>query len=157
MGSLNPIEAAAESPYELLLRASLMIPISHYLLGFSLALILFLYNFLEYHFLQDLFTGFRGQPVVLTFSPSSEVYRDVVSKCRILHGRFKLFGIFDTVLDGFLLLCLILSLALLFFWVIFVLLKIGISQLHGYAVRIFRLYLFIISGIRPLSIIEGDV
>lgn len=87
MDSVNPIELAAESPYEMLLRASLMIPISHYLLGFSLALILFLYNFLEIHFLQDLFTGFRGQPVVLTFSPCSQVYRDVVSKCRILHGR----------------------------------------------------------------------
>ncbi|KAL8540732.1 hypothetical protein ACS0TY_002094 [Phlomoides rotata] len=88
MGSLNPVEAVAESPYDMLLRASLMIPISHYLFGFSLALILFLYNFLEIHFLQDLFTGFRGQPVVLTFSPCSQVYRDVVSKCRILHGRY---------------------------------------------------------------------
>ncbi|KAI3448346.1 hypothetical protein Pfo_005011 [Paulownia fortunei] len=89
MDSLNPIESAAvESPYEVLLRAASLIPISHYLLGFWLILIVFLYNFLEIHFLRDLFTGFRGQPVVLTFNPCSQVYRDVVSKCRILHGRY---------------------------------------------------------------------
>ncbi|PIN26952.1 Alpha/beta hydrolase [Handroanthus impetiginosus] len=83
----NPIDSAAvASPYETLLRAALMIPLSHYLLGLSLILIVFLYNFLEIHFLKDLFTGFRGQQVVLTFNPSSEVYREVVSKCRILHG-----------------------------------------------------------------------
>ncbi|KAL0454465.1 UNVERIFIED_CONTAM: hypothetical protein Slati_0785700 [Sesamum latifolium] len=88
MDCLNPIEsAAAESPYEVLLTAVLLIPVSHYLLGLSLIVIVFLYNFLEIHFLQDLFTGLRGQKVVLTFHPSSQLYRDVVSKCRVLHGR----------------------------------------------------------------------
>ncbi|KAK6121345.1 hypothetical protein DH2020_044917 [Rehmannia glutinosa] len=46
---------------------------------------------------RDLFVGggvlhdlleLRGQPVVLTFNPCSKVYSDVVSKCRILHGRY---------------------------------------------------------------------
>ncbi|KAL6560686.1 hypothetical protein OROGR_004245 [Orobanche gracilis] len=78
---------AVESPYKALLRAVSLIPISHYFLGISLILIVFLYNFLEIHILQDLFTGFRGQPVVLTFNPCSQVYRDVVSKCKIIHGR----------------------------------------------------------------------
>ncbi|KAK6157027.1 hypothetical protein DH2020_011275 [Rehmannia glutinosa] len=88
MDYLNLIESpAVESPYELLLRAALLIPISHYLLGISLIIIVFLYNFLEFHFLQDLFTGFRGQPVKLTFNTSSQLYHDVVSKCRVLHGR----------------------------------------------------------------------
>ncbi|KAK6159648.1 hypothetical protein DH2020_003029 [Rehmannia glutinosa] len=36
---------------------------------------------------KDLFTGFRGQPVKLTFNTSSQLYHDVVSKCRVLHGR----------------------------------------------------------------------
>ncbi|KAK4424413.1 hypothetical protein Salat_1634700 [Sesamum alatum] len=85
----NPVEsAAAESPYEVLLTAALSIPFSHYLFGLSLIVIVFLYNFLEIHILQDLLTGLRGQKVVLTFNPSSQLYRDVVSKCRILHGRY---------------------------------------------------------------------
>ncbi|KAI3445597.1 hypothetical protein Pfo_002262 [Paulownia fortunei] len=89
MDYFNPIESpAAESPYELLLRAALLIPISHYFLGLCLIIIVLLYNFLEIHFLQDFFTGFRGQPVTLTFNPSSQLYRDVVSKCRVLHGRY---------------------------------------------------------------------
>ncbi|KAL0387224.1 UNVERIFIED_CONTAM: hypothetical protein Sradi_2604200 [Sesamum radiatum] len=89
MDCLNPIDsAAAESPYEVLLRAVLLIPVSHYLLGLSLIVVVFLYNFLEIHILQDLFTGLRGQKVVLTFNPSSQLYRDVVSKCRVLHGRY---------------------------------------------------------------------
>ncbi|KAL7119621.1 hypothetical protein ACP275_02G074100 [Erythranthe tilingii] len=87
--STNPIESpAADSPYELLLRAALVTPITHYLLIFSLIFIVFIYNFLEIHFLRDLFSGFRGQPVTLTFNPSSQLYNDVVSKCRVLHGRY---------------------------------------------------------------------
>ncbi|KAL6515219.1 hypothetical protein OROHE_018851 [Orobanche hederae] len=77
-----------ESPYELLLRAAFLIPISHYFCGISLIIILFLYNFMDIHFLEDLFTGFTGQPVTLTFSSSSQLYRDVVSKCGVLHGRY---------------------------------------------------------------------
>ncbi|KAG8368832.1 hypothetical protein BUALT_Bualt15G0087800 [Buddleja alternifolia] len=65
---------AAESPYELLLRAALLTPISHYLLGISLIFIVFMYYFLEIHFFQDLITGFRGQPVTLTFNPSSQLF-----------------------------------------------------------------------------------
>ncbi|KAL3838889.1 hypothetical protein ACJIZ3_023480 [Penstemon smallii] len=79
---------AVESPYELLLTAALLIPTTHYLLGFLVIAIVFLYNFLEMHFLQDLFTGFRGQQVELTFSASSKLYHDVVSKCKILHARY---------------------------------------------------------------------
>ncbi|KAL6517769.1 hypothetical protein OROMI_033470 [Orobanche minor] len=77
-----------ESPYELLLRAAFLIPISHYFWGISLIIILFLYNFMDIHFLEDLFSGFRGQPVTLTFNSSSQLYRDVVSKCGVLHGRY---------------------------------------------------------------------
>ncbi|KAL3651536.1 hypothetical protein CASFOL_004538 [Castilleja foliolosa] len=89
MNFWNAMEStAAESPYTALLRAALLIPIPHYLIGLSLIFIVYLYNFLEIHLLQDLFTGFRGQPVVLTFNPCSQVYRDVVSKCKTLHGRY---------------------------------------------------------------------
>ncbi|KAL1549649.1 embryogenesis-associated protein EMB8-like [Salvia divinorum] len=88
MESRNRVNlTAVESPLEMVLTAASLIPITHHLLGFSLILIAFLYNFLEIHFLQDLFTGFRGQPVVLTIDPCSQLYRDVVSKCKTLHGR----------------------------------------------------------------------
>ncbi|XP_012844276.1 PREDICTED: phospholipase ABHD3-like [Erythranthe guttata] len=89
MDTSNPAESTAvESPYTALLTAASLIPIPHYLLGISLIGAVILYNFLEIHFFQDLFSGFRGQPVVLTFDPHSQLYHDVVSKCRTLHGRY---------------------------------------------------------------------
>ncbi|KAF2319945.1 hypothetical protein GH714_020809 [Hevea brasiliensis] len=81
------LDSSPVSPYELIFKALSLIPISHFLLGLLLILLLFLYNFLEIHFLQDLVTGFRGDPVLLTCSSSSELYQSVASKCRILHGR----------------------------------------------------------------------
>lgn len=87
MESLADAEAAI-SPYEALFRAAISVPTSHYFWGIFLITIVFLYRFLEIHILQDLLFGFKGQPVTLTFNPLSEVYRDVVSKCRILHGRY---------------------------------------------------------------------
>ncbi|KAI8532078.1 hypothetical protein RHMOL_Rhmol11G0185400 [Rhododendron molle] len=77
-----------QSPYQILLTAASLIPISHYFYGFLFICLVFLYNFLEIHIIQDLFTGFRGQPVCLTFNSCSDVYQEVVSKCRILHGRY---------------------------------------------------------------------
>ncbi|CAM8936305.1 unnamed protein product [Rhodiola kirilowii] len=79
---------ADESPYALLYRAASMIPMSHYVLAFLFAFLLFLYNFFECHLIQDAFTGFRGSPVLLTFHSSSQIYDGVVSKCKILHGRY---------------------------------------------------------------------
>ncbi|XP_028112999.1 phospholipase ABHD3-like [Camellia sinensis] len=78
----------SDSPYRLLLTAASLIPISHYLLGFLFICLVYLYNFLEIHFLGDLFTGFTGQPVSLIFNSCSDVYQEVVSKCPILHGRY---------------------------------------------------------------------
>ncbi|KAL3833244.1 hypothetical protein ACJIZ3_024412 [Penstemon smallii] len=89
MDHVNLIEShTVEWTSELLLMAAISVPISHYMFGLLLTLIVFMYNFLEMHLFQDLFTGFRGQPVTLTFNPSSQLYRDVVSKCKILHGRY---------------------------------------------------------------------
>lgn len=65
-----------------------MIPISHYFIGVGILIGVVLYNFLEWHLIQDILTGFRGQPVKLTFNPESKIYEGVVSKCRILHGRY---------------------------------------------------------------------
>ncbi|KAL8114738.1 hypothetical protein AgCh_021559 [Apium graveolens] len=78
----------SSSPYIQLLKVATLIPISHYLLGFSLIFVTFLYNFLEIHFFQDFFSGFRGQPVLLTFNSCSQLYQEVASKCQILHGRY---------------------------------------------------------------------
>ncbi|XP_057490682.1 embryogenesis-associated protein EMB8 isoform X2 [Actinidia eriantha] len=74
--------------YALLFKAISMIPISHYALGLLFVVIVFFYNFLEFHFLEDLLSGFRGSPVTLTYNTCSEIYEGVVSKCRILHGRY---------------------------------------------------------------------
>ncbi|KAJ6711297.1 ALPHA/BETA-HYDROLASES SUPERFAMILY PROTEIN [Salix purpurea] len=74
---------------EFFVKSLSFLPISHnYLLLLLLAFLVFLYNFLEVHFLADLLTAFRGNPVLLTYNPSSQLYHSVVSKCRILHGRF---------------------------------------------------------------------
>ncbi|XP_011097230.1 embryogenesis-associated protein EMB8 [Sesamum indicum] len=84
-------EAILEKPavaYEFLFKSALAIPLSHYLVGLLLLCLVLLYNYLEFHFFQDLFTGFRGGPVFLTYNPSSEIYHGVVSKCRTLHGRY---------------------------------------------------------------------
>ncbi|KAL6269539.1 hypothetical protein ACE6H2_026450 [Prunus campanulata] len=78
----------SENPYVHLLNDLSLIPISHYFFAFLACSFAFLYHFLEFHFLQDLFNGFRGSPVSLTYNPSSPIYHGVVSKCRILHARY---------------------------------------------------------------------
>lgn len=78
----------SRNAFELILKALTMIPTAHYLIGLVGFLVVFLYNFLEFHFLEDVFTGFRGSPVSLTYNSCSEIYYGVVSKCRILHGRY---------------------------------------------------------------------
>ncbi|KAK4601519.1 hypothetical protein RGQ29_010897 [Quercus rubra] len=76
------------NPYGLLLKALTLIPSWHYFLAFLILSLVFLYNFLEFHFLQDLFSGFRGQPVRFTYNPCSVIYDAVVSECRVLRGRY---------------------------------------------------------------------
>ncbi|CAH9120506.1 unnamed protein product, partial [Cuscuta epithymum] len=81
----------AEAPsiaYALLFKVAMAIPTLHYLFGLALVCSISLYNFLEFHFLQDLLSGFRGDPVSLTYNPCSEIYHGVVSKCRVIHGRY---------------------------------------------------------------------
>ncbi|XP_017244932.1 uncharacterized protein LOC108216628 isoform X1 [Daucus carota subsp. sativus] len=73
--------------YKLLLKALIMIPISHYVVGLLCVLIIFLYNFLEFHFLDHLFNG--GCWVKLTYLPGSELHQAVISKCKLLHGRYS--------------------------------------------------------------------
>ncbi|KAH6774956.1 alpha/beta-Hydrolases superfamily protein [Perilla frutescens var. hirtella] len=84
-------DAVLETPataYELLFKSAVAIPLPHYLAAGLFCFVVFLYNFLEFHFFQDLFSGFRGAPVFLTYNASSEIYHGVVSKCRTLHGRY---------------------------------------------------------------------
>lgn len=90
-----------ENPYKLLIEAASMIPKSHYTLGFLIFCVIYLYNFLEFHFLQDLRTGFRGSPVSLTYHSTSQLYHQVVSKCRLLHGRY-IFLLYDVCVSTFL-------------------------------------------------------
>ncbi|MED6161002.1 hypothetical protein PIB30_056652 [Stylosanthes scabra] len=85
------LDSPTQSPcnaYLLLLRSFSLIPAWHYLVAAALSLLTFLYNFIECHFLHDLFSGFSGDPIHLTYHSSSEIYEAVVSKCRILHGRY---------------------------------------------------------------------
>ncbi|KAH7860024.1 hypothetical protein Vadar_008259 [Vaccinium darrowii] len=78
----------SDNAYTLLIKAISVIPISHYALGLLFVLIVILYNFLEFHLVEDLLTGFRGSPVSLTYNSCSEIYEGVASKCKILHGRY---------------------------------------------------------------------
>ncbi|MCD7466345.1 hypothetical protein HAX54_002955 [Datura stramonium] len=86
---MDCFKLSSESPYELLVKAAFLIPISHYVLGFLFLLSVFLYHFVEIHFFQNLFTAFRGQPVSLTFNSCCDLYQEVVSHCKILHRRFS--------------------------------------------------------------------
>ncbi|KAI3702167.1 hypothetical protein L6452_27893 [Arctium lappa] len=81
-------DSPSPSPYQLLLRALCQIPISDYVIGLVLVSLVLVYDFLEFHIVQDLLSGFRGQRVDLTFNSCSELYREVVSKCTFLHGRY---------------------------------------------------------------------
>ncbi|KAM5562051.1 embryogenesis-associated protein EMB8 [Rosa sericea] len=87
-GGLRAASGSSFSPYLVLLNDLLLIPVWHYLLALIAICFAFFYHFLEFHFLHDLFTGFRGCSVALTYHSSSRIYHDVVSKCRILHSRY---------------------------------------------------------------------
>lgn len=86
------IEVSPINGYKLLFKAATMIPISHYLLGFLCVSIVFLYNFLGFHFIEDFLSG--GSLVKLTYDSGSELYQAVVSKCHLLHGRYNFLVIF---------------------------------------------------------------
>ncbi|XP_061346307.1 embryogenesis-associated protein EMB8 [Gastrolobium bilobum] len=81
--------SSSSNAYRLLLQALSLIPIWHYMVVAVVVLIAFLYNFIEIHFLEDLLSGFSGYPVELTYNSCSKIYEGVVSKCRILHGRYS--------------------------------------------------------------------
>ncbi|KAK3426106.1 hypothetical protein EUGRSUZ_F02631 [Eucalyptus grandis] len=74
--------------YGLLLSALSLVPIWHYALGACLGFVVVLYRFLECHLLEDLVSRLRSSPPQFTFNSSSDVYAAVVSKCRILHGKY---------------------------------------------------------------------
>ncbi|GJS29008.1 hypothetical protein Tco_0489628 [Tanacetum coccineum] len=75
--------------YQLLLKELLLIiPISFYLVTLFTVLVIFLYILLEVHIVDDIFSGFRGNYVSLTVDSTSKLYKEVVSKCSLLHGRY---------------------------------------------------------------------
>ncbi|KAI9085650.1 hypothetical protein K1719_032493 [Acacia pycnantha] len=80
--------ASPSDAYWLLLTSLSLIPLWHYLIAAAIALVAFVYNFLEFHLLEDFFSGFRGSPVGFTYNSFSEIYDGVVSKCSILNGRY---------------------------------------------------------------------
>ncbi|TYJ50326.1 hypothetical protein E1A91_A01G198500v1 [Gossypium mustelinum] len=79
---------ASISPYDLLFQALALIPFSHYFFAASFLFLIFLYRFLEIHFLHDLLTLFRGDPVTLTYNSCSDLAQSVVANCKILQGRY---------------------------------------------------------------------
>ncbi|CAI9266773.1 unnamed protein product [Lactuca saligna] len=83
----DSIDASAHA-FNLILQGFTLIPIIHYEIAFVCFLIIFIYNFLEFHFFHDVLTLFRGSPVSLTYNSASEIYHGVASKCRLLHGRY---------------------------------------------------------------------
>ncbi|XVF00582.1 hypothetical protein REPUB_Repub04eG0012900 [Reevesia pubescens] len=81
-------KASSVSPYDILFQALALIPVAHYFVAVFLIFLIFLYNFLEIHFLHDLLTLFRGDPVTLTYNSCSDLFQSVVVNCKILHGRY---------------------------------------------------------------------
>lgn len=90
LASISTDASSSTCAYSLLLHSLSIIPIWHYLIAFLIGYVFFIYNFLEFHFVEDLLTGFRGSPVKITYGHCSEIYDGVVSKCKILHGRYLL-------------------------------------------------------------------
>ncbi|XP_027364072.1 embryogenesis-associated protein EMB8-like [Abrus precatorius] len=86
--NLEDDSPSSSNVYWLLFQVLSLIPLWHYLLFAVFILLSFLYNFLELHFLENLFSGFSGSPVSLTYNHSSKIHEAVVSKCKILHGRY---------------------------------------------------------------------
>ncbi|KAH7557094.1 hypothetical protein JRO89_XS11G0045200 [Xanthoceras sorbifolium] len=83
------MDIASAFLYLLLFQALSSIPPLHYFLLALLTLLMFLYNFLEIHFLHDhFFTAFRGDHVSLTYHSSFILYQSVVARCQLLHGRY---------------------------------------------------------------------
>ncbi|KAG7599214.1 Alpha/Beta hydrolase fold [Arabidopsis suecica] len=76
------------SPYDLLFQALSLIPIRHYLIALFLLWTIFFYNFIEFHFLGDAILRYFRCRVNLIYNPDSPLYHGVVSRCRILHGRY---------------------------------------------------------------------
>ncbi|XP_038877848.1 embryogenesis-associated protein EMB8 isoform X3 [Benincasa hispida] len=76
------------SPYQLLSTALSLIPFSHFFSAFLTIFLVFLYNFFEIHLLHDFIRAFRGDRVSISAS-DPDFYQSVVSKCRILHGRYS--------------------------------------------------------------------
>ncbi|CAH2035327.1 unnamed protein product [Thlaspi arvense] len=84
----DSILSSSSSPYDLLFQALLLIPIRHYLFALFLIWSVFFYNFLEFHFLGDTILHYFKCRVNLIYNPDSPLYHGVVSRCRILHGRY---------------------------------------------------------------------
>ncbi|CAA0265804.1 unnamed protein product [Arabidopsis thaliana] len=76
------------SPYDLLFQALTLIPIRHYLIALFVLCTIFFYNFVEFHFLGDAILRYFRCRVNLIYNPDSPLYHGVVSRCRILHGRY---------------------------------------------------------------------
>ncbi|KAL5810217.1 hypothetical protein ACOSQ3_026913 [Xanthoceras sorbifolium] len=80
------MDVASAFRYSLFFQALSSIPPLHYFLLALLTLLMFLYNFLEIHFLHDhFFTAFRGDHVSLTYHSSFILYQSIAARCQLLH------------------------------------------------------------------------
>ncbi|KAL5743639.1 hypothetical protein ACOSQ2_026755 [Xanthoceras sorbifolium] len=83
------MDVASAFRYSLFFQALSSIPPLHYFLLALLTLLMFLYNFLEIHFLHDhFFTAFRGDHVSLTYHSSFILYQSIAARCQLLHRRY---------------------------------------------------------------------
>ncbi|CAH8309266.1 unnamed protein product [Eruca vesicaria subsp. sativa] len=82
------MEDPITSPYDILFEALTLIPIRHYLYALFLIWTVFVYNFVEFHFLGDAVLQYFRCRVNLIYNPHSPIYHGVASRCRTLHGRY---------------------------------------------------------------------
>jgi hypothetical protein len=73
-----------------LLQTALQVPVWEYSILLCVFLTCFLYSALEFYFLEDLFSAFRGQRVQLFYNRASSLAHEVLPRCKLLKKRYFL-------------------------------------------------------------------
>lgn len=76
-----------------LAEAAVLVPIWEYGVLALFLTSIWLYRFLDFHFVDDLLHGFRGEVPRLHYSLSSKLATDILPKCKILKERYMVKGI----------------------------------------------------------------
>jgi hypothetical protein len=73
-----------------LTEAALLVPVWEYLVLALFLTSIWLYRILDFHFVDDLLHGFRGEVPRLHYSLTSKLTTEVLPKCKILKQRYTM-------------------------------------------------------------------